>query len=260
MFALAFIGTIQQDVTKDSIRRLIQTIKDDALSDCLIVCNADGLFSNSSKLGEQLELLFDSGIDLIFVGEQAISRNCCRSVLQKSEWPVLKALNLTGSTIKTSIRSISHKEETFWFISTAGQNGKIQVDYSYIKLDEFFRNKKDDFPVFIVESNAEYKYLQALSWRYSKLGYSILLFGTGTGVLTLPSLIYTDNCLLQCDLGSIVVENTVNGIEPQLWWRKNIERRPLTLLPQWGAMKCDYTVILMENKKIVSFFTKSIRI
>ena len=259
MVALAFIGTIQHEISKDAIRKLINKIKEEASCDCITVCNADGLFSTSSKLGEQLESLFDSGIDLVLVGEQAISRNCCRSVFQKAEWPIIKALNLPGSTIKTSVHSISNKEETFWFISTSGQNGKIPVDYSYIKLDEFFRNKKDNSPVIVIESNADYKYLQALAWRYSKLDYSVLLFGTGTGFSTVPSN-SSEKSFLQCDLGSVVTENTIFGFEAELWWKKNIERRPLTLLPKWGALKCDYTVVYLDNGKITRFFTNSTRI
>lgn len=260
MVAIAFIGTIQHDTAREAVHKLVDDIKAEASSDIIIVCNADGLFLTSSKLGEQLEMLFDSGIDLVMVGEQAISRNCCRSVLAKTEWPVLKPINLSGSTNRSSIKSISHKDESFWFISTAGQNGKIPIDYSYIKLDEFFQNKKDNLPVIINESLCDFKYLQALAWKYSKLGSSVLIFGSGTGLITIPSLQYDNNCLIQCDVGSVVTENTVFGFEPELWWKKNIDRRPLNLLPKWGALKCDYTIVNIEKGKINSFFTKSIRI
>ena len=259
MIAIAFIGTIQHDVSKDAVRKLISTIKSETSCDTLVVCNADGLFSVSSKLDEQLELLFDSGIDLVFIGEQAISRNCCRSVLAKTQWPIVKALNLPGSTTEASIKLINFKEKTFWFISTAGQNGKISVEYSYLKLDEFFQNKSDDFPVIIIESNVEYKYLQALAWRYSKFNSLILLLGSGTGLSTSFTVPY-DNCFLQCDVGSVVTEKSVNGIEPELWWRKNIERRPLTLLPKWGALLCDYTIVYIDEGKFYDFSKKSVRI
>ena len=142
MVAISFIGTIQHELSKDVVRKLVEKIKVQATCDSIIICNADGLFLTSSKLGEQLEMLFDNGIDLVMVGEQAISRNCCRSVLAKSDWPVLRALNLPGSNAQTSIKCINHKDEAFWFISTCGQKGKIPVDNSYIKLDEFFQNKR----------------------------------------------------------------------------------------------------------------------
>lgn len=257
MTALAFIGTIQHDISKDDVKRLIGTIREDVSYNSLIVCNADGLFLNSSKLDEQIELLFDSGIDLISVGEQAISRNCCRSFFSKSEWAVIKALNLPGSSSETSIKKISLKEESFWFISTTGQNGKIPVDYSYIKIDEFFQNKNDVLPVIIIESNAEYKYLQALAWRYSNKNCSVLVLGVGTGFVTSPSLKYSDNCLFQYDLGSVVTENTICGFDPELWWRKNIERRPITLIPKWGNLSFSYTVVNIEEGKIKNFYTKS---
>ncbi len=260
MIAIAFIGTIQHDVSKDAIRMLISKIKEEASSDLLIVCNADGLFSSSTRLVEQLEMLFDSGIDLILVGEQAISRNCCRSVFAKTDWPIIKALNLPGSTTETSIKLINYKNESFYFISTAGQNGRIPVEFSYIKLDEFFQNKKDTSPVIIIESNANTKYLQALAWRYSNSNDVTLLFGVGTGFVTTPSYCFSEKSLFQSDIGSIVTENTVNGIEPELWWKKNIDRRPLTLLPKWGALKCDYTIVYFEEGKIKNFFTKSVRI
>ena len=217
MVAIAFIGTIQHEIAKDAVRKLVDTIKAKAASDVIVVCNADGLFLTSSKLGEQLEMLFDNGIDLVMVGEQAISRNCCRSVLAKSSWPVLRGFNLPGATAQTSIKCLSHKDEAFWFISTCGQKGKIPVDNSYIKLDEFFQNKTDGLPVIINESCSDFKYLQALAWRYSKKGSSLLIFGSGTGFMTMPSL-YEENSFLLCDTGSVASENTIFGIEPELWW------------------------------------------
>ncbi len=260
MLAISFIGTIQHDTAKEAIRQLINKIKDETSCDNIVVCSADGLFLTSSKLDEQLEMLFDSGIDLIFVGEQAISRNCCRSVIKKAEWPILKAINLPGSTKDTSIKLINHNGEGFWFISSAGQKGKIPIEQSYIKLDEFFRNKKDTLPVIILESNSDNKYLQALSWRYSKYDCLVLLFGTGSGLVTCPSLQFTEKSFLQSDIGSVVTEKTVNGIEPELWWEKNIERKSITLLPKWGSLICDYTVVKINNNKIDNFFVKSVRI
>ena len=259
MVAIAFIGTIQHEIAKDAVRKLVDTVKAKAASDTIIVCNADGLFLTSSKLGEQLEMLFDNGIDLVMVGEQAISRNCCRSVLAKSDWPVLRGFNLPGATALTSIKCINHKDEAFWFISTCGQKGKISVDNSYIKLDEFFQNKIDELPVIINESCSDFKYLQALAWRYSKKGCSLLIFGSGTGFMTMPSL-YSENSFLQCDTGSVASENTIFGIEPELWWKKNIDRRALTLLPKWGAVKCDYTVVRFDKGKIIDYFVESVRI
>ena len=259
MVAIAFIGTIQHEIAKDAVRKLVDTVKAKVANDSIIVCNADGLFLTSSKLGEQLEMLFDNGIDLVMVGEQAISRNCCRSVLAKSDWPVLRGLNLPGATAKTSIKCVNHKEETFWFISTCGQKGKISVDNSYIKLDEFFQNKMDDSPVIINESCSDFKYLQALVWRYSKKGCSVLIFGSGTGFITMPSL-DVENSFLQYDTGSVATENTIFGIEPELWWKKNIDRRALTLLPKWGALKCDYTVVKFDKGKITEYFAESVRI
>ncbi len=260
MVTIAFIGTIQHDISKDAVRKLISKIEAETDSELLTVCNADGLFSSSSKLGEQIELFFDSGIDLMLVGEQAISRNCCRSVLAKTDRPILKALNLPGSTIESSTKLISYKNEKLWFISTAGQNGKIPVEYSYIKLDEFFKNKNDTYPVIIIESNADSSYLQALVWRYSNYGSQLFICGAGTGFLTMPSVFCSDRCIFQSDLGSVVTENTVNGIEPELWWKKNIDRRPLTLLPKWGALKCDYTIFKVEEGKVVKYFSNSVRI
>ena len=247
MLLIAFIGTIQHEVSKEAVRELVRQIKAESTTDCIIVCNADGLFLTSSKLNEQLETLFDSGIDLICVGEQAISRNCCRTVFKKAEWPIIKAINLPGSSFVTSAKLFEQNNERLNIISTSGQKGKISVDYSYTILDEYFRNKKDSSTVIIIESNSEYRYLQALAWRYSKFEYSVMVLGVGTGFATSPSLQFGDKTLFQYDLGSVVAENTIGGFDPELWWRKNIERRPLTLIPKWGALKCEYTIVCLND-------------
>lgn len=260
MMALAFIGSIQHEIAKDAIRKLVDSVKTEAASECLVVCNANGLFATASKLDEQLEMLFDSGIDLVMVGEQAISRNCCRSVFAKAEWPVIKALNLPGSNEKTSVRNINQGGESFWFVSTVDGSGKVPVEHSYLKLDELLRNKKDNSIVIINENGVDYKYLQGLAYRYSQLDKTVLLFGSGNALATTPSLQNSNRCLLQCDVGAVVTENTVCGIDPEQWWIRNIDRRPLTLLPKWGALHCDYTIIWMNNGKIERFTAKSIRI
>lgn len=259
MVALAFIGSIQHEIAKEAVRRLVDTVKTEAACDCLVVCNANGLFATASKLDEQLEMLFDSGIDLIMVGEQAISRNCCRSVFAKAEWPVIKALNLPGSSEKNSVKDIKQGGENFCFVSAIDGSGKVPVEHSYIKLDELLKNKEDDSILVINENGTDYRYLQALAYRYSKLKNTVLMFGSGNALATSPGLL-NDKCLLQCDVGAVVTENTVYGIDPEQWWTKNIERRPLTLLPKWGAIHCDYTITWVSNGKIERFAAKSIRI
>lgn len=260
MLALAFIGAIQQEVSKDTIKMLVATIKSEAVSDCLVVCNGNGLFATASRLEEQLELLFDSGIDLVIVGEQGISRNCCRSVFSKAEWPVIKALNLPGSTVQTSVKSIKLSDMAFDFISTVDGSGKVPVEQSYLKLDEFFKNKKDNSVVVINENGTDYKYLQALAWRYSRFDIPVLIFGAGSGLLSYPTLKYGGKSLLQGDVGMVATDETICGIDPEQWWRKNIDRRPLTLLPKWGPLHCDYTIVWFEGGKIKDFTAKSVRL
>lgn len=260
MVALAFIGSIQHEIAKDAVRKLIDTIKTEAACDCLVVCNANGLFATASKLDEQLEMLFDSGIDLVMVGEQAISRNCCRSVFAKAQWPVIKALNLPGSNEKNSVKSIEQGGENFCFVSTVDGSGKVPVEHSFIKLDELVKNITYNSILVINDNGTDYRYLQALTYRYSKLKNTVLMFGSGNALATTPSLYNGNNCLLQCDVGSVVTENTIWGIDPEQWWTKNIERRPLTLLPKWGALHCDYTITWVNNGKIERFAAKSIRI
>ena len=260
MVSLAFIGTIQHDIARDAMRRLVDTIKADAQADCIVVCNANGLFSTASKLDEQLGILFDCGIDLVTVGEQAISRSTCRSVFAKAEWPVIKAANLAGSTTGTSIKTISHSGCTLHFVCTMDGTGKVPSGYPHEILEEFFKNKKDKFPVVINENGNDFRYLKALAWKYSDRDYPVMVFGSGTGVQTGISKQFTQNCLLQCDVGSVATENTIYGIDPQQWWTKAIDRRPITLLPKWGSLLCDYTIVWLNSEKIEKFSVKSVRI
>lgn len=260
MVAIAFIGTIQHEVGKDSIHKLVDRIKTMAACSTIVVCNANGLFATATKLNEQLEVLFDSGIDLVMVGEQAISRNCCRSVFAKAEWPIIKALNLPGSSEENSTRCICQEGIDFWFVSSVDGTSKLPVEHSYVKLDEFFRNKKAGSFVIINESGLDSRYLQAIAWKYSGLGCTLLVFGSGAGIATKGSLINGDGCFLQCDIGSVACENSIFGLDPEQWWRKNIERRPINLIPKWGTLKCDYSIVWLDKDGIKKFITESVRI
>ena len=259
MLAIAFIGTIQHEVAADVTRKLVDKIRAEANCSCVVACNANGLFATATKLDKQLEMLFDSGIDLVMVGEQAISRNSCRSVFAKGQLPLLKPINLAGSTEDKSIKKIMLEGCELCFISAVDGTSKVPVEHSYIKLDEFLRNKSKDSVVIINESGTDYKYLSALAWRYSKLGGCLLILGSGTGEATRMLSCFGEKCCLQCDVGSVVVEDTICGIEPEKWWSKNIDRRPLTLLPKWGSLRCDYTMVWVNERRIEKYCSKSVR-
>ncbi len=250
MPAIAFIGVIQHEVEQAQLRRLIALVKEAAGPGCVVLVNANGLFATASRLAEQIELLFDSGIDAVFLGEQAIARNAGRSVLARAEFPMLRPVNMSETVPGRDKVLLNTPDGPFWLMSVADGTGKIPVSLPHTHLENFFGNKKDDFPVIINVNGTNLEYREALPWKFSNRPEQLLFFGSGTGLAGCYSVV-SKSCFLQRDIGSVVVDGSVSGVTPESWWQRNIDRVPANPVMAWGVLRCDYTIVwLNEDKKL----------
>ena len=245
MLAIAFTGVIQHEVEQAQLRRLTASVRADAGTGCIVVCNADGLFASAARLEAQIEVLFDSGIDVVFLGEQAIARNAGRSALMQSDRPLIRPANLARTCPGRGSLLFGGTEKSFWMLSVVDGTGKIPVEPPHVFLDKFFRNKTDDLPVIINVNGTDFDYRQALAWRYGSGRAAVLFFGCGTGSPTVVA--PGEGCFLQHDTGSVVADRSIGGLTPACWWQRQIERLPVAPASEWGLLRCDYTVVWLNG-------------
>ena len=249
MLAIAFTGVIQHEVEQAQLRRLTASVRAEAGTGCIVVCNADGLFASAARLEAQIEVLFDSGIDVVFLGEQAIARNAGRSALMQSDRPLIRPANMAEACPGRGSLLYDSPDNSFWMLSVVDSTGKIPVEPPHIVLDKFFRNKTDDLPVIINVNGTDFDYRQALAWRYGSGGAAVLFFGCGTGCPTVITPGESAGCFLQHDTGSVVSNRSIGGLTTACWWQRQIERLPVAPVSEWGLLRCDYTVVWLDEKR-----------
>lgn len=248
MLAIAFMGVIQHEVEQAQLRRLTASIRQEAGTGCIISCNAAGLFANAARLEAQVEMLFDSGIDVVFSGEQSVGRNAGRTLLARTSLPVIRPMNLGESTPGTGAFLMKTQFGSVWMLGVVDGSGKIPVSLPHAALDNFFRNKTDQLPVVLNVDGTDFAYRKALLWRCAAPGLTLLIFGSGAGFVAVPGDLKSDGSFLQPDVGVVENDGSIGGLAPEVWWQRNIDRVPVTAGAGWGLLRCDYTIVWLDEK------------
>lgn len=239
------------ELPKQQVQAMVSALKKEAGDNCLVVCNANGLFASAPSLASQVELLFDSGIELIFLGEQAIARNSGRNELGKKDLPMLRPINLSSGLPGTSSQLVNIGTEKIWMLSLADQSSRTPVDLAHQALDNFFSNKNDDFPVFISMNGKDLDYKKALAWKYSQLNFPVAVVGTGMNFQCGTPQIDCRGNLFLADIGVVSSGMSIAGMAPEIWWKKNIERHPVASMPDNSQVAGDYCIFFYENERFV---------
>ncbi|MDN5280486.1 MAG: 2,3-cyclic-nucleotide 2-phosphodiesterase [Clostridiales bacterium] len=260
MFAIAFMGVIMHELPKQQLQALSAAIKTAAGVNSIVVCNANGVFSSAPRLATQVELLFDSGIELVFLGEQAIARSSGRNEIEKDDLPILRPLNLHPEIPGTGAKLIEIGEDKIWMLSVADQSYKTPVGVAHECLDEFFGNKKDNFPVLISVNGKDLDYKKALSWKYSNLGFSVAVIGTGLNFRSGDALVDGNGNLFLADIGAVAAKNAIAGVSPENWWKKHVQHVPVPMLPDNSPVNADYSLFFYEKGRITKVCRDVVRL
>ncbi|EKD84339.1 MAG: hypothetical protein ACD_39C00098G0004 [uncultured bacterium] len=261
MPVIAFLGVFQHEVASMQLRKLVDAVRAKAGSECVVLCNASGLFANAPRLDEQIELLFESGIDLVFPGEQAIARGGARTAVAAARWSMVRPLNLPESSPGQGALLFDKLSEPFWVVSLLDGSGRIPVEPAHEALEVFFRNKNDKFPVLINVHGSDSDYKKALTWKYSGSGNLVCWFGSGAGSLSAACEIAADGFFSQPEVGVVAFEKSIGGFAPDIWWQRKIDRLPVSTQPGWGAWRCDYTLLWLDsNRKPQKFIYETLSV
>jgi len=258
MPVFAFLGVFQHEVALQQLRKLVDAVRVLAGSGCVVLCNTSGLFANAARLDSQVEVLFESGIDLVFPGEQAIARGAARALVESGNWPMVRPLNLPANSPGQGAMLFDNHSEPVWLISILDGSGKIPVEPAHSALADFFRNKKDRFPVLINVHGNDFDYKRALAWKYENSGHQVVWFGSGCGAMSSACEICSDGTFYQPETGNAAWRGSIGGLAPDIWWKRKIEKLPVSPQPGWGVWQCDCTLLWLDNKgKALKFICKT---
>ncbi|MGM0598461.1 MAG: YmdB family metallophosphoesterase [Candidatus Rifleibacteriota bacterium] len=260
MFAIVFIGVVMHELPYQQFKALVTAVKAEAGAESMVVCNANGLFASAPRLGKQVELIFDSGIELIFLGEQAVARNSGRRVLEQSDLPLLRPINLSPGVPGFGKKLITMGEDCLWLISLTDQSNKSLVNQPHEILDDFISNKNDSYPVFISMNGSDPDYKKAIAWKYSNCGFSVVVAGTGLNYQTADINVTPDGNAFLADVGMVASKDSIAGVSPQTWWKKHIERSPVSMFPDNSPVVADYAMFYYQNSRISKAYRNRIEL
>ena len=250
MFAIAFVGVIMHELTACQVQSLVDAAKKRSGKNSLLVCNASGLFAQAPRLSAQLEMLFDSGIDLVFAGEQSVARNSGRSELGSGQRQILRPLNMGKEAPGVGAKLVNLDGEKVWMLCLADQSNKTPVEHAHEALESFFRNKSDHFPVFINVNGKDADYKKALAWKYSNCGCSVAVVGSGLNFCSGIPCMDGNGGAFQADGGIVCSRDAVAGIEPSVWWKRHVERLPVAIVPGNAQIEADITLFFYEKGSV----------
>ncbi|PKL50183.1 MAG: hypothetical protein CVV42_04125 [Candidatus Riflebacteria bacterium HGW-Riflebacteria-2] len=247
MPVFAFLGVFQHEVASQQLRKLVDAVRALAGNGCIVMCNTGGLFANAARLDSQVEVLFESGIDLVFPGEQAIARGAARSLVGSGRWPVVRPLNLPATSPGQGALLLDNCSKPVWVVSVLDGSGRIPVEPAHVVLEDFFGNKSDSFPVLINVHGNDFDYKRALAWKYENSGHQISWFCSGGGAMSSACEIRSDGSFFQPEAGNAACRGSIAGLAPDIWWKRKIERVPVLSQPGWGAWRCDFTLLWLDT-------------
>jgi hypothetical protein len=260
MFAIAFVGVIMHELPKPQIQALIKAIKNEAGEDCLIAANADGIFASAPGVAKQVEMLFDSGIELLFLSEKAIARNSGRKELAGNCRPLLRPLNCQNQSPGKGKVLFAGAKKSIWMLSLTDQNSKNLVRPAHEQLDEFFRNKKDTLPVVISMSGNDLEYKKAIAWKYAKNQENVGIMGTGMHVKCGTPRIYPNGSWFIPDIGATGPIDSIGGIAPEIWWKRIIDRTPAPTMPDNSPVEARYVIVSYKDCKAIKICEYNVKI
>lgn len=258
MFTIAFFGNIQHELSVQQSRKLIDVTKNVIDGNFVAICNANGIFKRASKISTQVEMLFDSGIDYIFLGEQAVVKNAGRNELINGSWPLIRPLNLADNTIGIGKKHVSINQDKLWMLSITQSTGALPSDNEVEMLEDFFNTKSDDDPVIINMNGPNLNLKESIVYKYCNLQHNICWVGTGCDRQIEGEKVRSNLLILDC--GSVKGQGSIEGIPADTWWKRNIDKIPIPVLPPSSEVVADLSVIsvsssgifdLVEQRKII---------
>lgn len=246
MCAIAFLGQLQHEISAHQWKSLLGKTKEVAGESVLLLLDASGLFLTASKLGTQIEMIFDNGIDLMMVSEKSLFRSAGRQVLENIDLPVSRPLNLPEPSPGKAFQKITRGEKELWFTSIAQNSGRFPLENGIKQLETFVKKMNESASLFVYLYGEDLKMKQALRWYFKDAKCPIHFLGFDIGI---PSTIFTNrnrNLFIE-DVGVIGARDSISGTSPENWWKNKIERIPQSPMPDASPVTADVVFVRLKE-------------
>jgi calcineurin-like phosphoesterase len=214
----------------------------------LVVCNASGIFLSAARLREQVEKLFDSGIDLVFSGEQALLRHAGRQELESNEngGIIVRPINLPEGSPGIDLATIESPNGKIIATSVAQSTGRLPLNNGIKELEAIFQQNIEKCPILVNLTGTDLDFKKAISWNFKDVGFPVHWIGSGIHQLSaFPELNF--GSLFLADAGKVSSKLSIAGIAPEIWWKRKVQRIPVSPLPDSSPIVCDSTILEVDS-------------
>lgn len=213
---ILWLGSILRILPHDVLRTCLAELWRRYPSVDITIVNADKILRQGIHAEEFIALLFESGIDVVTLGEEAIARTSSRRALNK--WPhLVRPLNLPPAAPGNGAIPLPNSgEANFWLVSLTTGSERFPVEDPFDILEAFTKEHSPS-AIFIDASGPLLSVRKALYWRFQEKPWFVHLLGSGLEVATDDLLVHNGSLFLT-DNGIIGDETLIEGLPMPLWW------------------------------------------
>ncbi len=212
---ILLLGPLQCDLPAEVWRGCLASLRARYPAAGPVMVNANGVLRDSGAIDGFLAVLFESGIDVVTLGDQAVARTAARRALDR--WPrLLRPLNLPAGAPGMGGVSITTPAGPLWFVSLFTGTDRFPVDDPFAVFERFVRDRQP--PAVVVDvAGPDLGVKKALAWRWQGGTVPVHVVGTGLGAAT-DDLRVTGGRAFVSDLGLIGDPDLIDGCSPADWW------------------------------------------
>ncbi|RCK78673.1 MAG: Ser/Thr protein phosphatase family protein [Candidatus Ozemobacter sibiricus] len=193
-----------------------------------------------------LATLFENGVDVVTLGDQAVARVSSRRALER--WPrLIRPLNLPPAAPGQGAFALKEygSGEGVWIVSLMTGSERFPVDDPFDALEAFGRAHRPT-AVLVDISGPDLEVRKALAWRAAEYPWPVHVLGSGLGVAT-DDLGLADGRLTLTDVGIVGEEHLIGGLPPAQWWtlRRHLPTPP-PASPGAGYLRVDGVHLILE--------------
>ncbi len=253
MPVILFLGTVSAGVSPLELRKMIGSWKYGEAGCDLVVGNGNGVLGSRGNVSAHLEKLFDSGIDIVTSGGDALARTGTRPLLVSGR-PVIRPLNFPPAAPGKGFHVIDLGTGRLGVVNLFTGNDKVPVDDPLDVLDSFIRSEGNPVRGVLVDvfgRDLELKkalFLRARSWQVP-----VHIIGTGFHLPTGDAEIRSGRFFVS-DAGGIELEDMIAGFPTDAWWSRRRRIPPVPVPePSGRVVASGIRLTLGENMQVTGF-------
>lgn len=216
----------------------------------MVIANGENSAEGNGVTKQSLEILFDSGVDVITTGNHSFKKQNSDILYDNHNLSLIRPANYPEGVAGRGYVTHYFGKYSVCVINLMGTSYMESIDNPFTVIDEILEKEKASY--IIVDLHAEATG-EKKALAYYLDGRVSAVLGTHTHVQTADAQILPQGTMYISDVGMTGAVNSVLGIEPQGIIRKLKYKLPTKFEVAKGDIAMDYVVMDFDNKTIDNY-------